>query len=195
MGKAADTRLNILQKAFGHIYRNGFQATSIDDILAKTQLTKGAFFYHFKNKEEMGLAMIREVMQPGMEAAMIGPLRNSENATGAIYAMMEGLLISPLFFTQYGCPAVNLIEEMSPLNAGFREALTELSDNWRKAITDVLKQGKIRGEIGSQTDPEAAALFIIAGYNGVRNLGKIWGTVAYTSFLKSLKIYLQTLVS
>ncbi|RAJ08805.1 TetR family transcriptional regulator [Chitinophaga skermanii] len=52
MNKAAATRLNMLQKAFELIYVKGFQTTSIDDILATTQVTKGAFYYHFKNKDE-----------------------------------------------------------------------------------------------------------------------------------------------
>ncbi len=48
MKKAEVTRLNILQKAFELIYVNGYQTTSIDQIIATTQVTKGAFFYHFK---------------------------------------------------------------------------------------------------------------------------------------------------
>ena len=43
MSKAAATRLTILQKAFELVYANGYQATSIDDILIKTAVTKGAF--------------------------------------------------------------------------------------------------------------------------------------------------------
>jgi len=60
MSKAQDTRMTILRKAFELIYRQGYQATSIDEIIATTAVTKGALFYHFKNKEEMGLAIINE---------------------------------------------------------------------------------------------------------------------------------------
>ena len=52
--KAAATRLNILQKAFGLVYQNGYRTTSVDDIIATTQVTKGAFFYHFKHKDGNG---------------------------------------------------------------------------------------------------------------------------------------------
>jgi TetR/AcrR family transcriptional repressor of nem operon len=63
MKKAATTRLTILQKAFELIYVKGYQTTSIDDIIATTQVTKGAFYYHFKNKDEMGLAIINEILK------------------------------------------------------------------------------------------------------------------------------------
>ena len=73
ISKAATTRLNILQKAFTLVYKNGYRATSIDEIIATTQVTKGAFFYHFKNKDEMGLAMIYEVLYSSMQDALINP--------------------------------------------------------------------------------------------------------------------------
>lgn len=43
MKKSQATRIDILKKAFQLIYPKGYQATSIDDILATTKVTKGAF--------------------------------------------------------------------------------------------------------------------------------------------------------
>ncbi|WP_295773339.1 TetR/AcrR family transcriptional regulator [uncultured Mucilaginibacter sp.] len=193
MSKAAVTRLNILKKAFELIYRNGFQATSIDDIIATTQVTKGAFFYHFKNKEEMGLAMISEVMHPGMQEAMIKPLLVAEDPATEIYAMMKGLLQSPMFDVRYGCPAINLIEEMSPLNVQFNKALHKLFGEWTKAIEHVIEQGIKAGTFNKNTDAQQVAYFIISGYGGIRNMGKLLGTEAYQVYLKELKNYLNSL--
>ena len=64
MNKAQHTRQMILEKAFLMIYQNGYQSTSIDKIIETTDLTKGAFYYHFKNKETMGLAVIEEIIFP-----------------------------------------------------------------------------------------------------------------------------------
>src|SRR5690606_1829429 len=96
--KAAATRLNILQKAFELVYQNGYRTTSVDEIIATTQVTKGAFFYHFKNKDEMGLAMINEVMQPGMRKSLIEALPNNGNPVEEIYNMIESLLLKDPFF-------------------------------------------------------------------------------------------------
>jgi TetR/AcrR family transcriptional repressor of nem operon len=71
MKKAESTRLNILQKAFELIYVNGYQTTSVDDIIATTKVTKGAFYYHFKTKDEMGIAIINEILKPTLSAGFI----------------------------------------------------------------------------------------------------------------------------
>ncbi|MDN3709585.1 TetR family transcriptional regulator [Myroides ceti] len=57
MKKAEATRLTILKKAYELIYINGYQTTSIDDILATTKVTKGALYYHFKIKTKWGLLL------------------------------------------------------------------------------------------------------------------------------------------
>ncbi|MCF0043078.1 TetR/AcrR family transcriptional regulator [Dyadobacter fanqingshengii] len=194
MNKSAGTRLDILQRSFELIYKNGFQATSIDAIIASTNVTKGAFFYHFKNKEEMGLALITEVLSPGMQEAMIRPLQAATEPLGAIYKMMEGLLLhDPFFKIEYGCPAVNLIEEMGPLNELFSSALRNLLSAWQNAIQLVLEDAKAAGKIQEKTDSKEVALFITAGYGGIRNMGKILGKDCYTSFLTQFKAYLNAL--
>ncbi|MBS7563981.1 TetR/AcrR family transcriptional regulator [Mucilaginibacter sp. Bleaf8] len=194
MSKGATTRLNILQKAFELIYRKGYQATSIDEIIATTQVTKGAFFYHFKNKDDMGLAMINEVMYPGMYQAMIQPLINAGNPVSELYEMMKALLIgNPFFVVRYGCPAINLIEEMSPLSESFNQALAKLSTQWQKAIETCLDNGKKAGKIKAITNAEQVSYFIMSGYGGIRNLGKIYGAACYTAYLQEFRNYLNGL--
>jgi TetR/AcrR family transcriptional repressor of nem operon len=52
------TKENILDAAESLVLEHGFGATSIDQILALTGITKGAFFYHFKNKATLAHALI-----------------------------------------------------------------------------------------------------------------------------------------
>ena len=194
MSKAAATRLAILQKAFQLIYTRGYQATSIDEIIATTQVTKGAFFYHFSNKDEMGLAMINEVMYPGMHRALVVPLLDGRNPVAEIFTMMKDLLLTnPFFNPKYGCPAINLIDEMAPLNKDFNKALSRLVVQWQEAIEESLRIGKASGVIRKDVDPAQTTYFIMSGYGGIRNLGKIYGKDCYGSYLKGLKQYLRSL--
>ncbi|ASZ13988.1 TetR/AcrR family transcriptional regulator [Chitinophaga pendula] len=194
MSKADQTRLTILSKALELVYRNGYQSTSVDDIIANTKVTKGAFYYHFSSKDDMGLAMINDVMYPGMREVMIKPLIQSAAPITDLYKMMETLLKDEQHFdVAFGCPAINLIEEMSPLNAEFNKALSKLSLEWQKAIQASVEQGKVRGVVRAGVDSKQVAHFVIAGYGGIRNLGKVFGRACYTTYLKELKNYLQTL--
>ena len=49
----------ILDKAYELVMVNGYAGTSIDMILQATGLTKGAFFYHFKSKTDLGMELAR----------------------------------------------------------------------------------------------------------------------------------------
>ncbi len=194
MSKADNTRMSILKKALPLVYKNGYQATSIDDIIATTQVTKGALYYHFKNKDEMGLAIIKYVMYPSMQNMLVKPLLDSQSPQKEIYQMMEKVLMDDNFFdSKYGCPAVNLIDEMAPLNKDFANVLTKLFKEWKKAMVDCLNAGKKANTVKADLNSEQVAIFILSGYSGIRNLGKILGKSSYTEYLKELKNYLMTL--
>src|SRR5690242_9913108 len=55
-GAQADTRTRILDAAMHVIRAQGYSATTVDDICRAAGLTKGAFFHHFKSKEDLGVA-------------------------------------------------------------------------------------------------------------------------------------------
>jgi TetR/AcrR family transcriptional regulator, transcriptional repressor for nem operon len=195
MKKAEATRLTILQKAFELIYVKGYQTTSIDDILATTQVTKGAFYYHFKNKDEMGLAIINEILKPTMTESFIAPLQNQGDPLEFIYGMMEHLLIgNPFLKPEFGCPASNLTQEMSPWNADFSAALNALTKQWEETLIEVLENGKKNGFVRSDADSKQITTMVMSGYWGVRNLGKLDnGKESYLLYLKELKSYLNSL--
>lgn len=195
MKKAEGTRLGILEKAFALIYSNGYQATSVDDIIATTKVTKGAFYYHFKTKDEMGLAIVEELLRPTMKEAFIGVLQSSTNPQTDIYRMMHHLLLeNPVLKVAYGCPAANFTQEMTPWNKTFSRALSELTGDWEKALKQVVAAGKKNGSIRSDVKPADVAFFVMSGYWGIRNFGKLHNSrQPYHAWLRELKIYLENL--
>lgn len=195
MKKAEATRSMILHKAFELIYVKGYQTTSIDDIIATTQVTKGAFYYHFKTKDEMGLAIINEILKPTLTNSFIEPLQTEENPLDAIYNLMDNLLMKNDFLkVEYGCPASNFTQEMTPWNSEFNKALNELTQEWTKAITATIERGKKSGTIRKDVNAKQVTIFVMSGYWGIRNLGKLENSKkVYASYLKQLKIYLDSL--
>lgn len=194
MTKSEQTRLTILQNAFSIIYKNGYQTTSIDDIIESMRLTKGAFYYHFKTKDDMGLALIREVMRPGMHDLLVKPLHQESDPLTGIYKMMKDLLNNRTFFEiKYGCPAVNLIDEMAAISKSFSNALSIIIEEWQGALQQSIEKGRSIGKVRSDVQSQQVAHFIAAGYSGIRNLGKIYGESCYGSYLKELKNYLKSL--
>jgi TetR/AcrR family transcriptional repressor of nem operon len=51
-----DARTKLLDAALSVIRAKGYSATSVDELCAVAGVTKGAFFHHFRSKEELGVA-------------------------------------------------------------------------------------------------------------------------------------------
>ena len=51
-----DAKLKLLDAALSIIRTKGYSATTVDELCATAGVTKGAFFHHFKSKDELGVA-------------------------------------------------------------------------------------------------------------------------------------------
>jgi TetR/AcrR family transcriptional repressor of nem operon len=51
-----DAKLKLLDAALSVIRTKGYSATTVDELCATAGVTKGAFFHHFKSKDELGVA-------------------------------------------------------------------------------------------------------------------------------------------
>lgn len=85
--EAATTRQRILEAAFELFLTHGFDGTGVNQILHKTSLSKGAFYHHFKSKEEiytqvMNDFFIKPLEETDFEKMAVLPL----NDTRAIFA-------------------------------------------------------------------------------------------------------------
>jgi len=56
--KGEETRERLLELAESAVLQKGFAATSIDELIAAAGITKGGFFYHFKDKNELAKALL-----------------------------------------------------------------------------------------------------------------------------------------
>jgi TetR/AcrR family transcriptional repressor of nem operon len=52
-------RIRILEAAVSLIRTKGYGATTVDDLCEAAGVTKGAFFHHFKSKQDLGVAAAR----------------------------------------------------------------------------------------------------------------------------------------
>ena len=92
---------------------------------------------------------------------MVKPLLISKNAPKDLYEMMEGLLLTNSFFNiNFGCPAVNLINELAAVSTHFNKALSEIIIDWQDAIKVSVENSKQNGSIGSNVNPKQVAIFL-----------------------------------
>lgn len=182
------TREKILHAAFSEIHRHGFQSASIANILSDTGLTKGALYHYFPAKHALGLAVIDEVVQAGLEEMVFRPLREAEQPVAELLEIMQRKAAYVNEETiKLGCPLNNLMQEMSPLDEAFKARLTLILKAWQKAIRTALVTGQRQRQIRAEVDCEAAALFIVSAWEGC------WGVAKNMQSVKTFRLCITQL--
>lgn len=195
MKKGYATRSRILEAAYAQIYERGFQKTSIDDIVAEASITKGAFYYYFRSKDQMGIAVLNEIVGPGLTHDFTSELYSVHDPMDAIYRAMDTILLgNKALNDRRGCPVSNFIQEMTPWHTQFSGELTNITRQWTQAIAGKIEEGKANGLVRVDINPMDVALFLTSGYWGIRNLGKLGDSrKVYKAYLEQLKTYLSSL--
>lgn len=165
------TRGLLLQAAFQEIYRSGFRSADLDAILAAVGVTKGALYYHFDNKEALGYAVLDEVMASDLHQKWVQPLRNTKDPIGALVRIVQSESLKREDVRR-GCPLLNLSQEMSGLDEGFRRRTARLFRDWHDAVARALREGQKRGLVRNDIDANETATFLIATYEGYVALTK-----------------------
>ncbi|MCU0910796.1 MAG: TetR/AcrR family transcriptional regulator [Rhodobacteraceae bacterium] len=91
MARGSETRVRILDIAQDAVLAKGFDATSIDEIVAAAEITKSGFFYHFPDKNALALALIERHIE--VEDAIFDDLfaRARELSDDPLHAFLIGL--------------------------------------------------------------------------------------------------------
>lgn len=167
------TRETILDAAFWEIYRHGFQAASLSNILAKTGLTKGALYHHFPAKQQLGLAVVDEVIRQRLDKMIFKPLRESTDPIRTLQEVFSNRAEkSTPDLVALGCPLNNLMQEMSPLDKEFKQHLAAVLTTWQDTVREALLRGQKQGQVRTQVDTHAAALFIVSAFEGCISISK-----------------------
>jgi AcrR family transcriptional regulator len=167
------TRARLLAAGFDEVYQHGFQAASVDDVLRRLQVTKGAFFHHFPTKLEFGYALVDEVIADMIRAQWVTPLSTSVDPLTTIGDAFEaGAAELAKATVNLGCPLNNLAQEMSPLDSGFRTRTQRVFELWIETYDLALRRGQANGTVRNSIDPHGEAFALVAEIEGILSLSK-----------------------
>ena len=162
-----NTRLRILQAALDCFYEKGFSKTSFDDIATRIGMTKGAVYWHFKDKGDLLVELIKQRLEikaknsrgNNPSPANLQELRDFF-AFEANYLETHPALQKFIFFTM-------LQVEWS--DAIFNKVLSELGDIRKFHVTTVynaLLSAQKNGEISPSIDIKETAQIIANMWKG-----------------------------
>jgi TetR/AcrR family transcriptional repressor of nem operon len=169
----SQTRQSLVTAAFREVYRRGFQSASMVQILEKTNVTKGALYHHFRDKRDLGLAVLHDLIRVAVDKTFLEPLRHSENPVdGLVQSITQACECLSDEEIELGCPLNNLALEMSPVDDAFRRVIGGIYDQWRDEIAQALERGQTTGLVSTDVDPDGTAGFIVAALAGCRSMAK-----------------------
>jgi len=188
------TRTTLLKAAFKEVHHKGFKAASLCDILACTDLTKGALYHHFPNKNALGLALL-DAIEKRIAERWAEPLQVCSDPLACLMEItrdtVESLTSDEV---EMGCPLNNLAQEMSSIEESFRTKVSSIYMMWRESIAQAIAVGQVKGLVSNCVNPHNVAIFYISAISGCRGLAKnARSAEILQSCLEGIETYLQAL--
>lgn len=91
-------------------------------IASKPGLTKGAMYYYFKTKTDLGYAVVGEMLQEMVASTWPRPLETCDNPIKCLQQIIRrSIQKTTLEDIRLDSPLIDLSLEMSPLDEGFRK--------------------------------------------------------------------------
>lgn len=168
------TKEQILEAAYRLVHRQGFNNTSLDDILRESGVGKGIFYHHFRSKNELGYAILDRLALSSSERLAREVFGRDADPLTQISHLFDIIISSQREAGCVGgCPVGNLALEMSDIDDGFRQRIAEILNNWRNQVAEAIRRAQESGQLARKMQGEKLADFIIAGIEGAILLTKV----------------------
>ena len=169
-----NTREQILNAASRLVHVQGFNNTSVDDILRECGVGKGNFYYYFRSKDELGFAILERSLERFGAELIERSFDSSKNPWQQICNFLDFLVERARGRDgSGGCILGNLALEMSDIHEEFRRRLNKAFEGLRARIEAVLMQAKSSGTLRADADIPRLAHFVVAGFEGAFMMSKL----------------------
>ncbi|MFC5720422.1 TetR/AcrR family transcriptional regulator [Streptomyces gamaensis] len=153
------------------LWERGYVGTSPKAIQQRSGAGQGSMYHHFNGKHDLALAAIRrtaEEMRAKAEEQFSGP--------GTVLERIGAYLLRERDVLK-GCPVGRLTQDPEIVaDAVLREPVDETFAWLRGRLTELLEEGRTRGELAPGLDPAATASAMVATLQGGYVLARAAGS-------------------
>ncbi len=177
--RSETTRAKLLASASRQFAANGYQATSVDDICAGAEVSKGAFYHHFESKQALFLALLNS----WLEMIDTGLSQMEKRTVPQSLVAMTDLLPTILESARDQLPMFLEFWLQASRDEEVWQASIEPYHHFREYFAEMVKEGEAEGTL-KKVDPDVAGEVILALAVGIllRALlepqGADWGKTA-----------------
>ena len=171
VSRGEQTRDRVMDVAEASVLAKGFAATSIDEILFEADITKSGFFYHFRDKNDLALALIERFRDRdlGVFEDVFG--RADELNEDPLHAYLVGLKLlaetmEDVQTRRPGCLVATFIYQDQQFDGRVRATLIEVTQTWRAQFLARIRGIAAVHEPRVDIDLEDLADMLLAIVNG-----------------------------
>lgn len=167
-----DARGKLLDAALGLFREKGYGATTVDELCAAAGVTKGAFFHHFRSKEELGMAAVRHWSEVTGALFAAADYHRHEDPVDRVLAYLD--LRKALVrgsAGEYSCVAGTVVQEIHATSPAIRAAADESILGGAAHIEEYLSEALARTPVAG-VDARGLALHVQAVIQGAFVVGK-----------------------
>ena len=170
--RALETREKILQAAAGLFALKGYHDTKLEEVLDTAQVTKGAFFHHFRDREDLGFAVLdwhmdqRRLLLDTIEQEL--PLAEEAPPLQWVFRRLDAIqeMVRRRERRKGGCIIGNMSTALSDCHDGFRKRLAECFDEMAQEFQPHLEAAARQGRVTRRTNPGELARYIVTVIEG-----------------------------
>lgn len=157
-----DTLRIIIDSAFALFGKYGYDGVSVDQIAKKSDLSKGAMYWHFKNKDDLYVACLKEVHDI-FNRYVFSAVAGENNVPDALNALVDGV------DTMLHDRLVNRgiagywLEPSGRADKRRIDATNKVfQDNALSILLSLFEKGRSTGQMAFDEDPEVLALALMS---------------------------------
>jgi TetR/AcrR family transcriptional repressor of nem operon len=174
------TRERILDSAERLVLDHGFAATSVDEVIAASRSSKGAFFHHFPSKNDLGRALVDRYAAADV-ALLRAVLAEAEAETGDPAAQLVAFVrrfeerADRIIADQQSCLYVSFINDRQLSTDGSTDVIVAAIVAWREAIAAKLAAAAAVRPLPGSLDPSDLADHVFVTFEGAFILARSTG--------------------
>jgi AcrR family transcriptional regulator len=186
-------RRKVLDAAYNLFQARGYNGSSMQKLMAATELSGGALNHHFPSKQSVVLAVFKERVAPIVRETWIEPVRTAASLGEAVQSVFERITASlDERGSVSGCPLNNLTLELSLTDLESRAAAAEIFREWQDALGRRIRDTRGGRDLTKSARAEIAT-FIVSTYSGAMTLAKAeQNTKPLRGAARTLKRWLQS---
>jgi len=162
-----NTADRILDQSMRLFFQKGYHGTSIDDITKATGVTKGALYWHFKNKEEV----LKRIMEEYEKRYLNGLIRAVKEVKGSVLDKFGKYFrynaAFPYYYPDLCVSFTTLSGELVGAHHPIEPRIRRINKKYQEFLSGLIRQGKKEKVFKKEIDPDYAALILIAFQSGI----------------------------